>query len=179
MTRPIITGALIIANVAIYAAGLSGGLVPAHPTASSLLSSMFLHADSMHLAGNMAFLLVAGSIVEPELGHLRFLGLYLAAGVVGALVHVLVDPSSTDPLMGASGAVCGLLAVMTVLRPRTLGFVVALVALNVWYAFSGTGGNVSFGGHIGGFAVGAAFAVWTKMTSKTAVGISCGLASGD
>ena len=162
MSRPILTAVLVVTNVAVYTASLPAetyGLVPSHSTLLSMFTSMFLHANLVHLVGNMVFLVVAGVIVEPAVGHLRFAVLYVTAGVVGALVHILVNPASPDTLMGASGAVCGLLAVAAMLRPRMLGFVVALLALNIWYALAGTGGVVSFGCHIGGFAVGAMFAL--------------------
>jgi membrane associated rhomboid family serine protease len=121
-----------------------------------LFSSLFLHDPSslVHIAGNMAFLVLFGIIVEGALGHLGFLALYLLAGAAGALLHVAVGPTATEPLVGASGAIFGLIAVAGVLRPRLMGFVVAFVGLNVWHAFFGGDGNVSFGCHIGGFCVG-------------------------
>jgi membrane associated rhomboid family serine protease len=72
----------------------------------------------------------------------------------GALMHVMVDPSATAPMVGASGAICGLLAVGAVLRPRFLVFVGVFAAINIWYALTASGGGVSYGSHIGGFAVG-------------------------
>ena len=163
MKLPVSTLALVAANVTAYATGLSVavfGLVPAHADLASIVTSMFVHANLAHLVGNMVFLAVLGAIVESELGHLRFATLYAAAGVGGGLVHVMVNPASTDALVGCSGAVCGLLAVAAVLRPRLLlGRAAGLVLLNVWYAFTGAGGVVSFGAHIGGFVVGSLFVV--------------------
>jgi membrane associated rhomboid family serine protease len=132
------------------------GLVPAHFSIGTLISSMFLHDPSslLHLGGNMVFLVIFGSVVEREIGHLRFLGLYLLAGVLGGLMHVLVDPSASAPLVGASGAIFGVLAVAGALRPRLLGFVVSFVGINIFHAFFGGGGDVSFGCHIGGFCAG-------------------------
>jgi membrane associated rhomboid family serine protease len=138
-----LTIALIVANVVVYATGVS---------TMSMLANMFVHTNLVHLVGNMVFLAAAGAIVERELSSIRFLAIYLAAGVAGCLLHTLV---SGDELVGASGAVCGVLAVAAVLRPRVLVFVAALLGLNIWYALSGAGGDVSFGSHIGGFAVGA------------------------
>ena len=98
----------------------------------------------------MAFLAFFGALVEGALGGVSFLGLYLTAGAAGGLLHVLVNPAATDPLVGASGAIFGVLAVAGVIRPRFLGFVVAFVGLNIWHALEGTGGGVSFGAHLGG-----------------------------
>jgi len=174
MKRPI-TVLLVLANLLAYAAELAGGvadtcqtrgLVPATFLHSGdllpVLSSLFLHASLGHLAGNLVVLAVFGAVVEGELGGLRMLALYLAAGVVGALLHVLVDPASTDALVGASGAIFGVLAVAGAARPRLLGFIIPLAAINVWYAFSGTGGEVSFACHLGGLAVGCLFAATTR-----------------
>ncbi len=159
MTRPLLTIALVAANVAVYAACLSGGLVPAHPTVGSILTSMFLHDGIVHLVGNMIFLAVFGVIVERSIGHMRLLAIYLAAGIGGALMHILVNPASTDVLVGSSGCIFGIMAVAAVLRPRMLVLVAGFVLLNVWYALAGTGGAVSFGDHLGGFAIGALFVV--------------------
>jgi membrane associated rhomboid family serine protease len=144
------------------------GLIPAHFTASGLLGGLFLHASWIHLGGNMACLAFAGTVVERTIGGLRFLALYLAAGVLGGLLHVQVDPTALEPMVGASGAICGVLAVMGALRPRLLGFVVGFVLVNVWYALAGGGGGgeVSFGTHIGGFAVGVLAVAGMRVTSE-------------
>lgn len=142
----------------------SYGFDPAHPTFGAALSSLFLHdPDSLlHLGGNLVFLVVFGSVVEKELGGFRFLALYFAAGLGGAALHGFVSYGSTTPLVGASGALCGLLAVAGALRPRLLGFVVAFIGLNVWHAFTGADGTVSFAAHIGGFVVGAVAAIMLR-----------------
>jgi membrane associated rhomboid family serine protease len=144
------------------------GLVPAHPTLGSSLTSLFMHDPSgwSHVGCNMACLAVFGLAVERAIGSLRFGCLYLASGLAGAALHVLVDPTSTDPLVGASGAIFGVLAVAAVVRPRLVGFAASFVALNVWYAVSGAGGAVSFGAHLGGFAVGALF-VWAARVARS------------
>lgn len=164
-TLPLITSILIAVNLLAYAHELmlggsnvcaTYGLIPARFTVETLFTSLFLHDPSglAHILGNMAFLAFFGTLVEQRFGHLRFLGLYLTAGAAGGLLHVLVDPSVTIPLVGASGAICGVLAVAGALRPRLLGFVAAFIGINVWNAFVGDSGNVSFGCHIGGFVVG-------------------------
>lgn len=161
------TALLAAALVAVYgleralggdAVCASWGLVPAHPSAMTALSSTFLHDPNslVHLGGNLVFLVVFGSIVERELGSLRFLGLYATAGLGGAAMHCLVNAGSSTPLVGASGCLFGLLAVAGALRPRLMGFAVAFAGVTIWQAFTGGSGNVSFGCHIGGFVVGVA-----------------------
>jgi membrane associated rhomboid family serine protease len=163
--KPLVTVALVAANLSAFALELANGgeascdaygLVPAHWTAGSLVTSLFLHDPNhwAHITLNMVCLAFAGAIVEPAMGHLGFLALYLTAGALGGLLHVQVDPTALEPMVGASGAICGILAVMGALRPRLLGFVVGFVIVNVWYALVGGGGGVSFGTHLGGFAVG-------------------------
>lgn len=154
------------------------GLVPARFVLSgdfsSVLSSMFFHDPStlVHLLGNMAFLALFGTLVERELGHVRFLGLYLVAGVLGGLMHVLVDPRSTTPLVGASGAIFGVLAVAGALRPRLLGFVAAFAGIQVWHAFTGGAENVSFACHIGGFVAGVIVVAMMRATGSEALEIT-------
>ena len=170
---PIVTLALIVLNFAVYALEREAGgqvlcdahgLIPAQFMSSGelgpIFTSMFLHDPGtlLHIGGNMAFLLVFGALVEGRLGHRGFLGLYLASGVFGGLLHVLVDPSATNPLVGASGAVFGVLAVAGVLRPRMLGFVIAFAGIEVWRAFTGLDPGVSFGAHIGGLLAGSVVA---------------------
>jgi membrane associated rhomboid family serine protease len=168
-SAPVVTLLLVAANLLAYAFELASGgqatceaygLVPARfmrtGAIEPLFSSLFLHdpASLLHIAGNMIFLVVFGVIVEKALGHLGFLGLYVAAGVAGCLLHVAVGPASTEPLVGASGAIFGVIAVAAVIRPRLLGFASAFVLLNVFHAFFGDEENVSFGCHIGGFVAG-------------------------
>lgn len=166
---PLVTVLLVIANLLAYRLELASGgfsaceaygLIPAqfiHGGAlSPLVSSLFLHDPGAvaHIAGNMIFLALFGALVEGALGAPLFLALYLVAGAVGGLTHVLVDPTATDPLVGASGAIFGVLAVAGALYPRLLGFVVAFAGLNVWHAFMGDAESVSFGTHLGGFFAG-------------------------
>src|SRR5262249_14380048 len=88
------------------------GFVAAHPTLGSAFSSLFLHDPStiFHLICNLVFLVIFGGLVERTVGSLPFLGLFFLAGLGGAGFHMLVDPSSTVPLVGCSGALFGLLA---------------------------------------------------------------------
>jgi len=164
---PFATLAIITASVAAYAAELAGGgmvvcerfgFTPAHPTFATALSSLLVHDPDhvAHIAGNMLVLSVVGAVVEPVLGHLRFALLYFASGVAGALLHVAVDPQSSVVLVGCSGSIAGIMAVLGVLRPRSLGLVAGFVLMNVYWAWTGTAGGVSFAAHLGGFTCGAA-----------------------
>ena len=146
----------------------------------TLITSQFLHAGWMHLLGNVLFLWVFGDNVEERLGHLRYLLFYLLSGTVAALVQVYSAPESTIPMIGASGAIAGVLGAYLVLWPRAqiavlLPFFLFLIPLQlpvifmlgVWfftqlgsglaavtYASNATGG-VAFWAHVGGFVFGA------------------------
>jgi len=145
------------------------------PPAATIFTSMFLHGGWMHIIGNMLYLWIFGDNVEDAMGHARFLVFYLTCGVAAALTQALLDPQSTLPMVGASGAISGVLGAYLLLYPRArvltlvpLGFfsqVVWLPAafiLLLWFGLqlvsnlltrSGTGG-VAFGAHIGGFVAG-------------------------
>lgn len=176
-----VTILLILANLAAYAfEQASGGqaaceiygLVPAHfvhgGALEPLFTSLFLHDPSslLHLGGNMAALAIFGAIVERDLGSVRFTALYVVAGVAGGLMHCLVNPSAAEPLVGASGAIFGVLAVAGALRPRLLGFVVTLAGVEIWHAFTGAAGNISFSCHIGGFVAGFVVVVLLRVTDS-------------
>jgi membrane associated rhomboid family serine protease len=167
---PIVTGALVLANLAAYgwerAAIAFGddpcatyGLVPARFVETGEIIPLFTHCflhdpDHLsHIAGNLLFLALFGSQVEGALGHARFATLYFAAGVGGALTHVLVDPAATGPLVGCSGCVLGLMAAIAVLAPRWVGFVCAYAAIEIGCLLTGTGGSVSAACHVGGFSI--------------------------
>jgi membrane associated rhomboid family serine protease len=203
---PFVTYALIGACIAAFAVELSvtaaggdsaleslfrqWGAVPADVTHAlqtgnylgqatvGMLSSMFLHVSWLHLLGNMLFLWIFGNNVEDRLGSIRFALFYLVGGIAAALTQVLIDPQSTVPLVGASGAIAAALGAYIVLFPRSrilslvfLGFfyqlleVPALVVLGYWFLLqlvSGFGafgaetaqGGVAFFAHIGGFVLG-------------------------
>lgn len=145
----------------------------------TVLTSMFLHGGWIHVIGNLLYLRVFGDNIEDRLGHLGYLVFYLAAGAAGALGHWLVDPTSTVPVVGASGAIAGALGAYIVLYPRariltlfpvfiflTFLEVPAFVFLGIWgvqqflngflsVAASATSdGGVAWFAHIGGFALG-------------------------
>ncbi len=166
---PLATFALATAILAVYGVELAGdgqalcatyGLVPAHPSFGTALASLFLHDPTglAHIGGNLVVLILIGSRLERMIGSTRFAALYFAGGLAGAALHIVVDPSSSAPLVGCSGALFAVLAVAAVLfGPAMLVFTSLLVAANVWHAFGGPGEvAVSFGCHIGGFAAGTA-----------------------
>jgi len=135
----------------------------------SLVTSMFLHADLLHLAMNMLFLFIAGDGVEREMGGGRFLMFYLVCGVLAGFFHVYMNQASDIPCIGASGAIFGVLAAFAVLFPfrwlvTLLGFipvpvpaiilVFLMISAETVYAASGGVENIAHTAHIGGFLAG-------------------------
>lgn len=142
----------------------------------SLITSMFLHGGWMHLIGNMLYLWVFGNNIEDVMGHGRFVIFYGLCGIIAALSHAAIEPVSTIPMIGASGAISGILGAYLLLYPRAqvlvlipLGFfsqmihVPASIVLGLWFVIQvlsggmslGTeGGGVAFFAHIGGFLAG-------------------------
>lgn len=167
---PLVTLFLVALNVAVYGLELAEGglpfcerfgLVPAHLEPTHFLTYAFLHDPStlVHIGCNLAFLAVFGAVVENAIGGFRFATLYGLAAVAGGLLHVVVGPGSSEPLVGASGAVCGLVAFSVALNPRLVGFAAAFTCVSVWQALSGGDGTVSFACHIGGLFAGVACAL--------------------
>ena len=146
--------------------------LPQAPSGLTLVTSMFLHGGFMHLLGNMVFLWVLGDNVEDALGHKRFVVFYLAAGVIAALAHALTEPGSKIPMIGASGAISGIIGAYLMLHPKAriktlvwvfivslpawvvLGFWIGFQALSAAMATGGAGGGVAWWAHIGGFIAG-------------------------
>ncbi len=146
------------------------------PSYASLFTSMFLHGSWMHLIGNMLYLWIFGNNVEDSMGHARFVVFYLLSGVLAAYAHIAIDPGSTIPMVGASGAISGVLGAYLLLFPRAQVLVLlplglmsrmmhipAWIVLGLWFGMqllSGgaslgrQGGGVAFFAHIGGFVVG-------------------------
>lgn len=169
-------------NVAIF----SYGMIPARifgtsdfpselayiPAWTTLFSSMFLHGGFMHLAGNMLYLWIFADNVEDSCGRLKFIALYAMAGVAAALSQALVDPYSVTPMIGASGAIAGILGAYLILHPRAnvrciVGFFIffrtinipAFIVLGLWIGLQflnlgQTDSNVAYVAHIGGFIAG-------------------------
>lgn len=211
---PIVTVALIVANVAVWATaqGLGSdlrlaasvcelGLIPGDllnrlpsgthlplgpdyscvitsgPAWHTLFTSMFLHGGWLHLIGNMWFLWIFGNNVEDSMGHVRFVGFYLLCGLAAAVLQIVSQPDSGVPMVGASGAIGGVMGAYIVLYPRVrvhmlliLGFwvtrivVPAVFMLGYWFlmqlaggalAQGHGGGGVAFWAHVGGFGAGA------------------------
>ena len=146
----------------------------------TLVSSMFLHGGFLHLAGNMLFLWIFGDNVEDALGHWRYLGFYIAAGVAAALAQYVMDPGSMIPTVGASGAIAGVMGAYLLLFPKAkvdilLIFIIffrifpipAWIMLAVWFAMQFAGGigtdpesgGVAYWAHAGGFVVGLLLAL--------------------
>jgi membrane associated rhomboid family serine protease len=206
---PIVTLVLIVACVAVFGVELATGsgargdaaldrlfrdwgAVPADVTGAfeggdylsravlGLITSMFLHGGWVHLLGNMLYLWIFGNNVEDRLGRVGFLLFYLAGGLVAALTQVMIDPTSSVPLVGASGAIAAALGTYLLLFPGArilslvfLGFfyqlleVPALIVLGLWFVLQLVDGAASLGGstaqggvaffaHIGGFVFGLA-----------------------
>jgi len=147
------------------------GVQPIHPFLT-LFTSMFMHGGLFHIGGNMLYLWIFGNNIEDKLGHIRFIIFYLLSGIVAAYSHAITEPSSTIPMIGASGAVSGILGAYLLLFPHArvhtlifLGFFIqvirlpALIVLGFWIVIQvvnnilGSGG-VAWFAHIGGFVFG-------------------------
>jgi len=146
------------------------------PQISHLLTSMFLHGSWMHLLGNMWFLWLFGNNVEDAMGRPRFIVFYILSGLAAAFAQVVTKPDSAIPMVGASGAISGVMGGYLVLYPQVrvfavvfIGFMFTSVALPAWMmlvywlfiqflsglaAFGGDVGGVAFWAHIGGFVTG-------------------------
>lgn len=202
---PIATHGLILANVLVFFVQLTldgeqirhlfylFGVVPlrfTHPELAAevglpganvwpLFTSMFLHGNWMHILGNMWTLWIFGDNVEDRMGPVGFIGFYLASGLIAGVVHIAVNPASTVPTVGASGAIAGVMAAYLLLYP-TAGVVTlvpvlfyplfitvpAVFYMFIWFLTQFFGGalglvskqvgNIAFWAHIGGFLAGLA-----------------------
>ncbi|MEL6298135.1 MAG: rhomboid family intramembrane serine protease [Pseudomonadota bacterium] len=148
------------------------------PETLTTISYMFFHGDWLHLLGNMMFLWVFGDNVEDAMGHLRFAVFYIACGVAAGLFHVFILNDSVRPLVGASGAVAGVIAAYLMLHPRVRVWVLAMkfiplqinaaIALGLWVAIqifmvlTPQVGPVAWWAHIGGLIAGAVLIVLFK-----------------
>lgn len=162
---------------------------PIHP-ALTIFTSMFMHGGLFHLAWNMLFFWIFGNNIEERLGHVRFIFFYLFCGVVAAFSHVLLSPGSNVPMIGASGAVSGMLGAYILLFPmariRTLvflGFYItvvelpALIVIGFWAIIqvvsglisqgNAAQGGIAFFAHVGGFIAGlATIKLWQPRRSS-------------
>lgn len=192
-SKPFFTYLILAANIAVYfyqaslhpAAErlfiLTYGAIPVEilhfQGLHTLLTSMFIHGGLFHLLGNMLYLYIFSDNVEDLLGHTRFVIFYVISGVGAAAAHILVDPGSTVPMVGASGAISGVLGAYMVSYPRARVLVAvpiffyiyrtfwipAIIVLGLWFVFQlmfglfsigMPGGGVAWFAHIGGFVIG-------------------------
>jgi membrane associated rhomboid family serine protease len=191
-SKPVVTVLLIVVNILVFLFEFSldpytrnafisaYGLVPDHFAVTNIFTSMFLHAGWLHVLGNMWFLWIFGDNIEDILGHGKFLLFYLMCGVAAALTQVLFDPTSRVPMVGASGAIAGVMGAYMVKFPRarivtfvfifffiTTFDVPAWAMLIYWFVlqlFGGFdsiaasqyshGGGTAFLAHVGGFIAG-------------------------
>jgi membrane associated rhomboid family serine protease len=159
-------------------------LIPSYLT---LFTSMFMHGGIMHLLGNLLYLWVFGDNIESYLGHIRYFIFYIFCGLMAVLLHTLADTGSIIPLIGASGAISGVLGAYMVLFPRAKVLVAipllyfiyttrlpAIIVLGIWFIIQlvssllqGESGGVAFLAHVGGFASGLILVsfirVWRKV----------------
>jgi membrane associated rhomboid family serine protease len=191
-TTPVVTIALISVNVLVFlyqltlspraqdAFVLTFGLVPAHFGLVAAFTSMFVHGGLAHVGGNLLYLWIFGDNVEDRLGHGRFLGFYLLTGILAAIAQSALNPGSRIPMVGASGAIAGVMGGYFVLYPHSrvltlfpfpiiLFEIPAVFFLGLWFVVqfvSGLGsqaasaggelpGGVAFWAHVMGFVAGA------------------------
>jgi membrane associated rhomboid family serine protease len=161
---------------------LNANHIPAEnllPAWETIFTGMFMHASIVHIGGNMIFLWIFGDNVENALGPVKYIAFYLLGGLAALALQVAVSPGSTDPTLGASGAIAAILGAYIVLYPRakvlTLVFIILIVTvielpawamLGVWFAeqaafgaaglttATGSGGGVAYFAHVGGFVFG-------------------------
>jgi membrane associated rhomboid family serine protease len=177
---PFLTFALILANIHLFVsyemlnpdAYLKFAFVPAHPGIVNFVSSMFLHSTVLHLASNMWFLWIFGSTVEDRAGRIRFILLYLLSGVAAIIFHSIFTQYPEIPVMGASGAISGVIGAYVLLAPNSeiitqnagfgWGSLPAYIFVSIWFLLQLGYGilsfilpyGVSFWAHIGGFICG-------------------------
>jgi len=191
-TTPYVTISLVVLNVLVFLYQFSLGadvnrfvlnfaLIPAYFSWVNVVTSMFLHGGFLHVAGNMLYLWIFGDNVEDRMGHGRFLAFYLLCGAAAAIGQALTVPDSIVPMVGASGAVAGVMGAYFILYPHSrivtliplfivfpIVEVPAIFFLGLWFVMqllSGVGsiaaatagepaGGVAFWAHVAGFAAG-------------------------
>ena len=180
--KPTITVALIITNIIIFAISLANfkeiiyayGFVAASPALSNVFTSMFLHGGFGHLLGNMWYLWLFVDNIEDKFGKIKYLVIYFSSGMIALAAQYLTDPVSQIPVIGASGAISGLLGAYLILFPKvevkTIGpfykiyRVKAKYLIALWFAIQvilgalsiigDSASNIAFFAHIGGFLLG-------------------------
>jgi len=148
------------------------------PSEATLITYMFLHGDWLHLLGNMVFLWVFGDNIEDAMGSLRFVLFFLLCGIAAGLAHVFMHAGSDAPLIGASGAIAGIIGAYVMLYPRvwmwTLAFmriplklpafvvIGAWIATQIFFVYAGIDDGTAWWAHLGGLAAGALLVVVFK-----------------
>ena len=215
--KPVVTWVLIAINIGVFLSYYPSigeqsrllmafysdwALVPARVSQGdqthTLLTSMFLHGGWMHLAGNMLFLYIFGDNMEDQMGHVGYLFFYLSAGVAAAFAQMIADPASSVPMVGASGAIAGVMGGYLLLFPCArvdlllILFVFfkvitipAWLMLGLWFglqlvsgaALDATGGGVAYWAHAGGFIAGVVLTlpVWLRRGGPEFWGATHGL----
>jgi membrane associated rhomboid family serine protease len=205
-TRPGVTITLIALNVAVYLFGLfltddsrqafvyTFGLVPAYFSIVSVFTAMFVHGGIMHLAGNMLFLWIFGDNVEDRVGHGRFVAFYLLCGFAAAVAQTVLNRNSLVPMVGASGAIAGVMGAYLVLYPHSRILMLfpfpvfvfelpAVVFLVMWFlvqflnginqlpAFerNALSGGVAFWAHVMGFVSGVLLVLVMRRPERSKV----------
>jgi membrane associated rhomboid family serine protease len=205
-TTPGVTITLIVVNVMVYMlqlmlsdrgqdAFLAGfGLVPAYFSLLSVLTAMFVHGGLAHLGGNMLFLWIFGDNVEDRMGHGRFIAFYVMCGFAAALAQTALNPNSLVPMVGASGAIAGVMGAYLVLYPHSRVLMLfpfpvflfelpAVVFLAIWFLVqflnginqlpvferNAISGGVAFWAHVMGFVAGLILVVFMKRPERTKV----------
>ncbi len=168
---------------------ITGGLIDGnYRVIQSIFTSMFVHAGILHIGGNMLFLYIFGDNIEYKFGRGKYLALYLFWGLIAGFVHVLSNPSSPYPAIGASGAISGVLGAYLVIFPNAkvltfmmFGFFYRLMLISVkwylpfWFVFQNVlpalvgsnGSGVAFFAHIGGFLIGMLTGLIYKKTHSS------------
>jgi len=199
-TRPAVTISLIAVNALLFLYQLqlddvslqrlvfAYGVIPARFSSADVVTSMFLHADFLHFLGNMVFLWIFGDNVEDRLGHATYLFFYLGCGYVAAMAQVFADPESFAPMIGASGAIAGIMGAYFVIYPHsrvlTAVFIFlfldiievpAIFFLGLWFllqlfhgamSYGSQEGGVAFWAHAGGFLVGIGAGAWVRARDR-------------
>jgi len=192
-TFPYVNLALIGVNVAVFIFSLTNfeyiiytyGFTPADWSIITVFTSMFLHGGFDHIFGNMWYLWIFGDNVEDRFGHAKYLALYLVFGVVAVAMQYVTDPASQIPMIGASGAISGVMGAYLVFFPRAkvnviagyfLTTVPAVLMIGFWFVLQlflgvqsftgGVGSGVAYWAHIGGFLAGMTLALPFRIAKK-------------
>jgi membrane associated rhomboid family serine protease len=204
----VITTAIVVVNAIVFLLELTGGdafvmrwsEIPANIVAGhdwiTILTAMFMHAGWMHIIGNMVFLWAFGPEIEDAMGPPKYLAFYLLSGLVASLAQTAMQPGSTIPNLGASGAIAGVMGAFLVTYPRDriravlfigwfarVTFIPAALLIGVWFliqVFSQvgsvanvqSGGGIAYAAHVGGFIFGAITARFFESSRRNATALS-------